>query len=367
MALTEMGELYRCKGNLGLAEKAFGEAYEKGWIPQPGLSLVLFAKDDLPGAKQMIQRSVDHAKDEPAALVHLLPAQVEIALAAGDDAVAEAAADRLAQVAAILGMSAAAAGANASVAGLLSQQRGDLSTSVSQLELSVRAWQQARSPYEASQARMRLATVFEELGDFASSKLELATARKTFERLGAAPEAREAARRLGGDAPVHAVCTFMFTDIVNSTSLLTTIGDKAWHGVRQWHNRTVTAIVGEHQGRIVKEIGDGFFAAFDEPSLGVDCAVAIQRALEAHRRTDGFAPSVRIGLHAGSAIAVDDDYTGRDVVVAARIGSLASADEILVSAALADQLGTHVRLLQRTATSLKGIPESFEVASVAWR
>ena len=92
MALTEMGELYRCKGDLGLAENAFGEAYEKGWIPQPGLALVLFAKNDLAGAKQMIRRSVEHAKDEPAALIHLLPAQVEIALAAGDDAVADAAA-----------------------------------------------------------------------------------------------------------------------------------------------------------------------------------------------------------------------------------------------------------------------------------
>jgi class 3 adenylate cyclase len=367
MALTEMGELYRCKGDLGLAEHVFGEAYEKGWMPQPGLALVLFAKNDLVGATQMIRRSVEHAKDEPAALVHLLPAQVEIALAAGDDAVADAAAQRLAQVAFILGTSAAAAGANASVAGMLAQHHGDLSTAVRQLELSVQSWQEARSPYEASQARMRLATAFEELGDIGSAKLELATARKTFERLGAAPEARQAARRLGDDTPVHAVSTFMFTDIVDSTSLLTSIGDNAWHGVRQWHDRTVTTIVGEHRGRIVKHTGDGFFATFDDPAVAVECAVAIQRTLEAHRHSDGFAPSVRIGLHVGSAISADDDYAGRDVVVAARIGALASGDEILVSAALADHLGTHLRVSPPAPKSLKGIPETVGVAAVAWR
>jgi class 3 adenylate cyclase len=366
MALTEMGELYRCKGDLGLAENAFGEAYEKGWIPQPGLALVLFAKDDLAGARQMIQRSVEQSKDEPAALVRLLPAQVEIAIASGDDVVADAAAHRLTQVASTLGTSAAAA-ANAFVAGLLSQRRGDLNGAARELELSVRSWQQARSPYEASQARIRLASVFEALGDVGSANLELATARKTFERLGAAPEAREAARRLGDDAPIQTTCTFMFTDIVDSTSLLTSIGDSAWHGVRRWHDRTVNALVGEHQGRIVKETGDGFFAAFDDPALGVDCAVAIQRALDAHRRTDGFSPSVRIGLHLGTAISIDDDYHSRDVVVAARIGSLAGADEILVSAEVADRLGTHVRVLRQAAKSLKGIPDAVEVATVVWR
>jgi class 3 adenylate cyclase len=55
-----------------------------------------------------------------------------------------------------------------------------------------------------------------------------------------------------------------------------------------------------------------------------------------------------------------------DVVVAARIGSLAGADEILVSAEVADRLGTHVRVLRRAATSLKGIPEAVEVATVVW-
>jgi len=365
MALTEMGELYRCKGDLALAEKTFGEAYEKGWAPQPGLALLLLARNDLEGAGRMIQRSVENCAKEPAALVHLLPAQVAVAIASGDMAVADAAAQRLSEVASALGSTAAVA-AHAGVVGILLEQRGDLAGAASQLESSVSSWQQARSPYEAAQARIRLASVLEALGDVGSAKLELATARKTFERLGAGPEAREAARRLGDVAPASATCAFMFTDIVNSTTLLTTIGDEAWHGVRQWHDRTVSAIVSEHQGRIVKETGDGFFAAFDDPALAVGAAVEIQRALEDHRRTDGFSPSVRIGLHTGSAISIEEDYAGRDVVVAARIGALAGADEILVSADMAARIGAGVRVVPRGATALKGIPDAVEIGVVDW-
>ncbi|MCJ7671863.1 MAG: hypothetical protein MUP67_07410, partial [Acidimicrobiia bacterium] len=366
MALTEMGELYRYKGDFALAEQAFGAAYEKGWVPQPGLALVRFALEDLDGAGRMIQRSVDNSQDEPAALIRLLPAQVEIALAAGDEDVARTAASRLAQVVSTLGTSAAANAANAVVAGLL-WQRGDPQGAAREFEAAVRWWQQARNPYEAGQTRMRLATVLETLGDRGSAHLELAAARTTFERLGAGSEAREAAQRLGDSEPTIEARAFMFTDIVNSTLLLTSIGDAAWHGIRLWHDRTIAAIVGEHRGRIVKETGDGFFAAFDDVTDGVECAVAIQRALDDHRRTAGFAPSVRIGLHVGSALTIDADFAGRDVVVAERIGSLAGAEQILVSGAVADQLSPGINVLERTARSLKGIREPVDVAAVDWQ
>jgi class 3 adenylate cyclase len=117
----------------------------------------------------------------------------------------------------------------------------------------------------------------------------------------------------------------------------------------------------------VKETGDGFFAAFDDVTDGVNCAIAIQRALDDHRRTDGFAPSVRIGLHVGTAVTIDADFAGRDVVVAARIGSLAGAEQILVSGAVADQIAPTINVAERTAKSLKGIPETVDVATVDWR
>ena len=365
MALTELGELYRYRGEVALARQAFEGAHERGWPPQPGLSLLRLETGDVDGALRMIGRVVDWSSDEPATLVHLLPAQVEIALAAGDATVVQGAAARLAEVASTLGSSTATA-ASACVAGLLLQQRGELTAAARQFELSVRGWRQARSPYDAAQAQMRLADVLFELGDPDSAKLELTAARRTFERLGAAPEARRAVRRLGEDIPLRATRTFMFTDVVNSTSLLSVMGDEAWDGVLRWHDRTVSAIVDEHRGRIVKGTGDGFFIVFEEPAVAVDAAIAIQRALDAHRRSDGFAPAVRIGLHDGSALQVDEDYSGQDVVVAARISALAGADEVLVSRAVADRVGPHVALVERGTTELKGIPAPVEISAVEW-
>ncbi len=366
MALTELGELHRCKGEVALAEQEFSEAYEKGWTPQPGMALLRLRSGDLDGAVELIGRAVEWSADEPSTLVRLLPAQVEIAISASDDEVVEVAAARLAKTAYSLGSSTAAA-ANASVVGLVERKRGNFTEAARQLQLSVRTWQRVRNPYETAQARMHLASVLTELGDVESAKLELAAARTTFEDLGAMFDARDAARRLGDDAPAYAVRTFMFTDIVNSTSLLSAIGDEAWDGVRRWHDRTVRTIVTEHQGRIVKGTGDGFFVAFDETALAVDSAITIQRALHEQRRRDAFSPPVRIGLHVGSAIAVEDDFSGQDVVVAARISALAGAGEILVSAAVADLIGPHVRIAGRRSTELKGIPAPVEIAVVDWR
>jgi class 3 adenylate cyclase len=367
MTLTELGELYRYRGQLALAHKAFDEAYEKGWPPQPGMALVLLAKGDVSGAAAMIARAVDRSADEPAFLIHLLPAQVEVAIASGDLETALAAATALRQATSTLSTSAAIA-ANAYVEGLIRQAQGDLSGAASQFEQSVRSWQKARSPYNVAQCRMRLADVLFAVGDVGSAHVEWTAAGATFDRLGAVPESAEVATRLGQDGPQRSSNTFMFTDIVNSTSLLTTIGDDAWHAVRLWHDRTICDLVAEHTGRVVKETGDGFFVVFADPSLAMGCAIAIQRALASHRRTDGFSPALRIGLHSGSAITIDgDDFAGRDVVVAARIGALAGADEILISADLAGQLPDDVRIGPGVETILKGIPAPVGVAAVDWR
>jgi class 3 adenylate cyclase len=367
MNLTELGELYRYKGQLALAQKAFDEAYEKGWPPQPGMALVLLARGDTSGAEAMIARAVDRCVDEPAALIHLLPAQVEVALASGNLEVVSAAAAALRQATSALRTSAAIA-ANAAVEGLIRQAQGDLTGAASQFEQSVRSWQKARSPYNVAQSRMRLGGVLFAAGDVASARIEWAAAGATFDRLGAVPESAEVAMRLGQDRPQRSSNTFMFTDIVNSTSLLTAIGDDAWHAVRLWHDRTICELVSEHTGRVVKETGDGFFIVFADPLLALDCAVAIQRALASHRRTDGFSPALRIGLHSGSAITIDgDDFAGRDVVVAARISASAGADEILISADVAGQLPDDVRIGPGVETILKGIPTPVGVAAVDWR
>jgi class 3 adenylate cyclase len=366
MALAEQGELHRYRGDLTLAEHAFTGAYEKGWLPQPGLALVLLAKHDIPSAVSMIARAVEQCAQESAALVSLLPAQVEIALAANDREGARQARDRLASVTSVLQTKTAIA-ALACVNGRLAQHEGDLTAAANHLERGIHAWSDVRDPHRVAWARVRLGEVFQSRGDTQSAKLELRAARVAFEQLGAAPAARYAARLLGDDTPTHATCTYMFTDIVDSTPLLTALGDDAWHSLLRWHHRTATTIFNDHDGRVVKDTGDGFFVAFDDPGLAVDSAVALQRALDQHRQAEGFSPSVRIGLHTGDAIAEHGDYTGRDVVIAARLADAASAGEILVSEDLAQALDAHVRRSQPRSRILKGITEPIQTISVDWQ
>ena len=103
----------------------------------------------------------------------------------------------------------------------------------------------------------------------------------------------------------------MFTDIVKSTNLAEAMGDDAWLELLRWHDETLRAAFASHNGEEVGTTGDGFFVVFDSPDAAVTCAVAIQRRLADHRKQHGFAPQVRIGLHASEAAQVENDFRGK--------------------------------------------------------
>ena len=158
--------------------------------------------------------------------------------------------------------------------------------------------------------------------------------------------------------------TFMFTDIVKSTNLVEALGDEAWHSMLSWHDQTLRSLFLSHQGEEVVSTGDGFFVGFDSPESAIACAVAIQRTLAEHRKAHGFAPQVRIGLHASDATQVGNNFTGKGVHEAARIAALAEGGEILASRQTA--AGRQQVSEPRTVT-LKGISEPLEVLSILWR
>jgi class 3 adenylate cyclase len=95
--------------------------------------------------------------------------------------------------------------------------------------------------------------------------------------------------------------------------------------------------------------------------------VAIQRGLADHRRTHGFAPQVRIGLHAADAVRTGDDYLGRAVHQAARIGALAEGGEILASTETVEDCAERFTVSEPRAVTLKGMSQPVEVVSIDWR
>jgi len=127
------------------------------------------------------------------------------------------------------------------------------------------------------------------------------------------------------------VKTFMFTDIVGSTNLVEALGDEAWENLLRWHDQMLRSMFVAHQGEEVVATGDGFFVGFDTPEAALACAVAIQRGLAEHRVQHGFAPQVRIGLHASDATHVGGNFRGKGVHEAARIAARGDGGEILAS------------------------------------
>jgi class 3 adenylate cyclase len=173
-----------------------------------------------------------------------------------------------------------------------------------------------------------------------------------------------ALRRRGTPAR-RVVKTFMFTDIVGSTNLAVALGDEAWQTLLGWHDETLREQFAAHRGQEVVTTGDGFFVGFDAPDDAVACAMAIQRTLADHRRTSGFAPQVRIGIHLANAQQVGQNYHGQGVHAAARIGAAAEAGEIIASLETVE--GTRFAAGPSRSLELKGIPEPLEVVSIDWK
>jgi class 3 adenylate cyclase len=376
---NELGVIRLRLGDLEGAESAFLQAHEAGWEPQPGLALLRLAQGNHQTATESINDALENPTDSPSwelppntrlRRAPLLAAQVEIAATTGENDTARSAAAELEQIAGVFGSRAIRASAAISRGSVLLAD-GDPSAARASYQEGLRLWMKLNAPYETARARMRLAEAYRAEGTLERARLEAGAARSTFERLGAKVDARRAARLAAeleprGRAPREQK-VLMFTDIVNSTNLVEAIGDEAWGHLLRWHNQKLTALVADHEGEVVQTTGDGFFVTFDESRDAIECAVAIQRALDEHRRTHGFSPRVRIGLHRAEATREGTDWSGVGVHAAARIGALAEGDEILVSRGTAEAAGYAFGVSGTRSVSLKGISEPVEVVAVEWR
>jgi class 3 adenylate cyclase len=372
----EIGEVRRRMGDLDAAEDAFTRAYEYGHAAQPGFALLLMDRGDLDGGAESINGAVAVTRSDAGGDLltrgHLLPAQIEIALARGDLDTARHAISELEQIADTYD-SATWRAMLLSCRGSLLLEVGESEPALRSLDEAWRIWQQTDLPYEAARARELLSRARLATGDGAGARLEASAVRSAYERLGARLDLQRLEETVGSDGRhrrdgERLTKAFMFTDIVTSTDLIGLIGDEAWERLLDWHDRALRTVLVEHRGDEVRHTGDGFFFAFDSPRAGVDAAVDIQRRLSDHRLEHGFSPTIRIGLHLAEATKQRGDYVGGGVHVAARIGDLGQGDEIVVSEDLMRAAGEVPYGLSRTRTvELKGVSDPVTVANVDWR
>lgn len=372
-AFYEIGEVRLRIGDLPAAEEAFLQAHEMMREPEPGLSLLRLAEGKVESASKSIKRAVDGAT-EPLRRAKMLPAQVLIAIEAGDLDTARKAADEMAEVAERFTTAALRACAECARGQVLLAE-GNPSDALLAFKRAIQHWKEVDAPYEIARVRVFLGKAYLAEGDEDGSKMEFQAAKTAFDKLGAGIDSKLVAGLLGGDgatmtrgtAPSRAIKTLMFTDIVKSTNLLEAIGDDAWQHLLRWHDQTLRSLFSSHGGEEVKQVGDGFVVAFAVASEAVESAVAIQRALADHRKAHGFSPQVRIGLHTAEVTRKGMDYEGRGVHEAARIGALAEGGEILASAETYSAGNCRFPASAAREVTLKGISNTIEIVAIDWR
>ena len=371
-AFRELGEIRLKMGEIDAAEEAFRQANEMGVTPQPGLALVQLERGKTQAAASSLRRALADEGMAPLDRAKLLPVQLEVALLLDDVDTARAAAAELDEIAAGHTSPALRATADASTAAVALADH-DLDRAEQAAKRACRLLKEVDLSYEAARVTLLLGQIYHAQGDTDAAQFEISSALSTFERIGALPDAARARTALAAitqtPAPTgHRVAkTFLFSDIVKSTNLLDAIGDDAWGDLLKWHDDTLRKLFAEHGGEEVAHTGDGFFVAFANADEAAACAIAIQRSLVDHRRAHGFAPQVRIGLHATEAAEVKGNYHGKGVHEAARIGALAEAGEILVSASTLGCLSAGMSATDERVVTLKGVAEPVKLASLHWR
>ncbi|MCX6402138.1 MAG: hypothetical protein NTX33_19675 [Propionibacteriales bacterium] len=152
--------------------------------------------------------------------------------------------------------------------------------------------------------------------------------------------------------------TLFFSDIEDSTPLNDRLGDAAWVKVLAAHDRVLRTRIEQYRGQVVKTAGDGYMVTFRDAEAACRAALAIQRDLPRDatlRRFGGI--HIRIGIHTGQVVALDGDYFGRNVAMAARVADLAKGGETLASDAVREALDDDaaLELEELEAVQLKGL------------
>jgi DNA-binding NarL/FixJ family response regulator len=182
-----LGELRRRRGDFDGAQEAYERAHAIGRDPQPGLALLRLAQGRHDVAMLSIASALAGFGASTLERAPLLAAQCEIALAAGDLDLADAAATEVTRIAAMfesVGLEATGARGRGAVA----LARDDPTTALAALRMAAGHCLHVDAPYEVARTRVLLARALRALGDEDAAIRECAAARSCFEQLGAASD-----------------------------------------------------------------------------------------------------------------------------------------------------------------------------------
>jgi class 3 adenylate cyclase len=148
----------------------------------------------------------------------------------------------------------------------------------------------------------------------------------------------EATLRPGDEAGVSQVA-LLFSDLQGSTALYERVGDAVAFNMVREHFALLAGVVRDHDGAVVKTIGDAVMASFGDPADAVKAALAMQARI-ANFGEKGHELVLKLGVHVGPSVVVNLndrlDYFGSTVNMAARLQGQSQGGDIVLSRAVAD-------------------------------
>jgi DNA-binding SARP family transcriptional activator len=161
--------------------------------------------------------------------------------------------------------------------------------------------------------------------------------------------------------------TVLFTDLVGSTELFSSLEREAADQLRRTFFSLQRDAVAATGGIEVKSLGDGLMVVFSSVSAALDCANAMQQQIDRHARRHDLPLSMRIGISHGEALEEEGDYHGAPVIEAARLCAAAEGGQIFVADLLRMLAGQGDRDFEQLGgLRLKGLPEPLPVSELRW-
>jgi adenylate cyclase len=156
----------------------------------------------------------------------------------------------------------------------------------------------------------------------------------------------------------------LFTDLVGFSTWALSVGDEESLEALRRIDATISAVVEEHEGEVVKRLGDGTMAIFADSGCALLAAEECMRQV-GNTQCDGYDAQMRAGLHYGTPQPIGIDYLGVDVNIAARLCEAAHGDEVLISEDVRSHLHRRKGLRRPPRRELDGVPKGLGIYSVS--
>jgi class 3 adenylate cyclase len=160
----------------------------------------------------------------------------------------------------------------------------------------------------------------------------------------------------------------MFTDLEDSTKMISALGDDKSMELLRVHNALTRDALYAHAGREIKQTGDGFMTSFASAVSAVECAIDIQKTMVKHNEENPKAiMNLRIGISAGEPVRNDKQLYGAAVNLAARLCTHAKSGSILAAQVVKDLcVGKRISFAGRGEFEAKGFEQPVPIFEVVW-